>query len=109
MIMCMKFKFNYAFHILSGNLTSRQKIEDSLQFFLFSWNRSLEYTVIPTSENSCFTRVVQFSSCLRWQGNSVPVTPSWIEMAMYGPPLKKAGEKIKKERKQANKQIGQLP
>ena len=103
--MYMKFKFNYAFHILSGNLTSGQKTEDSLQFFLFSWNHSLEYTVIPTSENSCFTRVVQFSSCLWWQGNSVPVTPSWIEMAMYGPPLKKAGKKKNnnKENRQTNK------
>lgn len=104
MIMYMKFKFNCAFHILSGNLTSRQKIEDSLQFFLFSWNHSLEHTVTPTSENSHFTCVVQFSSCLRWQGNSVPVTPSWTEMAVYGPPLKKAGKKkIKKESRQTNK------
>ena len=88
----MKFKFNWVFHILSGNLTSRQKIEDSLQFFLFSWNHSLDYTVIPVSENSRFICVVQFSSCVLWQGNSVPVTPSSIEMAVYGPPLKKAGK-----------------
>lgn len=47
------------------------------------------------SENSCFIYVVQFSSCLEWKGNSVPVTPSWLGMEVHNASLKLASKPVR--------------